>query len=199
MTRLRLCLVGFVIASLGCQTPVEEKPLATGPKQPIVATPNKTSVPILAPVISTGNPSEDNPSRLYQLKGLTQVAGTVGKHDFKFWVMDTDSKRQEGMMFLVDKDVKPSEGMIFIFKDIQPNDGHRGFWMKNCPLGLDILYVSSKMKVLNIGDGVPFQEKSVSPVGDFQYVVELKRGVSRKLGIKPGDTVNWPKDVVSQD
>lgn len=195
---IRLFGLCFCVVMVGCQPPVEPATVTVTPKVPVAA----PSPSPLAPTAKAGQTrvaNQENPSRLYQLKDLKQTPVTVGTHKFPLWVMDTDSKRQEGMMFLVDKEVKPNEGMIFLFKDPQPNDGARGFWMRNCSLGLDIIYVSASKKVLNIGDGVPYNEKPVVPAGAFQYVVELKRGMGRKMGIKPGDAVQWDKNVVSQD
>jgi hypothetical protein len=105
--------------------------------------------------------------------------------------MDDDGKRAEGMMFLTDKDVKEDQGMIFVFPGIQPVKDH-GFWMHNCPLGLDIVYIGKNKKVINVGDGAPQNDATVPPLKDYFYVLEVKRGWSKRHGLKAGDTVGIP-------
>ena len=85
--------------------------------------------------------------------------------------------------------------MLFIFKDADT----RGFWMQNCPLGLDICYIDSKGKVLNIGVGKPFSEESVPCKGQAQYVLELKVGRAKKFGIHAGTVLALPKGLVAKE
>ena len=61
----------------------------------------------------------NNRFRRNQLKDLQVVElklGTKLQHKFSTWVMDTDDKRNEGMMFLEDQDVSKTQAMIFVFK-----------------------------------------------------------------------------------
>jgi len=133
----------------------------------------------------TGN----DPERINQLKDLKVATIVANGHKVKVWLMDNESKRQEGMMFLRDKDVHADEGMLFLFPSVQPNDGAHGFWMHNCPLGLDICYIGKQKKVLNIADGKPFDETSLPPSGDYQYVLEMKVGCAKKIGVKTGTKI----------
>jgi uncharacterized membrane protein (UPF0127 family) len=71
--------------------------------------------------------------------------------------------------------------------------------MQNCPLGLDITYIDSKGKVLNIGVGKPYDESGVPSNGPAKYVLELKVGRAKKFGIKPGTVLNLPKDVKAKE
>ncbi len=192
-----MCLV--VLA--GCSststntTVAEPKPSDKIPERTKTAT---TPAPTAPPVSQTAK-STDNANRIHQLKDLKVVPIKVNGHPIQAWLMDTESKRAEGMMFLVDKDVKENEGMLFVFKDLQKNDGEHGFWMANCPLGLDIIYVNPDKQVLNVGDGKPFNRDSVAPAGDYLWVVELKRGTASKLGIRPGSKVEIPSGTKAQE
>src|SRR5690349_19195342 len=78
------------------------------------------------------------PQRLHQLKDLETRKMVVNGHTLTIWLMDNSSKRQEGMMWLEKKDVKDTEGMLFVFS----RASEQGFWMQNCPLSLDISYIS---------------------------------------------------------
>jgi hypothetical protein len=133
-----------------------------------------------------------NPNRVNQLKDLKVQVVKANGRPIRAWLMDNESKRQEGMMFLTEKDVADDQGMLFVFRDLQVTDGKRGFWMKNCPLALDIIYISPKKQVLNVGKGMPFREESVLPAGDYQYVLELKQGMAEKYGIKKGTVLELP-------
>ena len=137
-----------------------------------------------------------NPNRLHQLEDLKKTDLDVKGSTIHAWVMDDDDKQQEGMMFLEDKDVKADEGMLFAFSGLQeaaPGEQPRGFWMRNTLIPLDIVYMTPKGQVLNIGRGKVKDETNIPAEGAFQYVLELKAGTAARLGLKAGDTVPIPK------
>ncbi|MBS1702372.1 MAG: DUF192 domain-containing protein [Armatimonadetes bacterium] len=140
----------------------------------------------------------NNASRLYQLKDLPKIKIKTPGGDLNLWVMDTESKRQEGMMFLVDREVKDNEGMIFVFPEAQKKNGNYGFWMHNTILPLDIDYISKDKKLINVGKGVPFSDDQVKTEGDYLYVIEVKQGMSGKFGLNPGATVDIPSNLVGK-
>jgi uncharacterized membrane protein (UPF0127 family) len=161
-----------------------------GAAGPALSTPGTTPI-TLPPKI------EGNPNRVHQLKDLEKYDQTIKGKPFHLWVMDSDAKQQEGMMFLTDAEVKADEGMLFAFTSPQPtkypNGNPRGFWMQNTLIPLDIIYLSPQGKVLNIGKGQPRNETTVPAAGEFLNVVELKGGTAARLGLKPGDTIEIPK------
>ena len=133
--------------------------------------------------------------RIHQLADLESRKVKVGANTLSIWLMDDDSKREEGMMWLTDADVKDTEGMLFVFGDAQ----ERGFWMQNCPLGLDICYMDPKGKVISIVEGKPYREDSLPSKGKAQYVLELKVGRAKKFGIHPGTVLDLPKNLKPKD
>lgn len=143
-------------------------------------------------------PGEDNPSRIFQLKDLEKIVIHTHGGDLRLWVMDTEPKRQEGMMFLQNQEVKDNEGMIFVFPDVQKLSGNYAFWMHNTVLPLDIDYISKDKKVLNIGKGMPFSDDPVKPTGDYFYVIEVKQGMSQRFGLVPGTKVEIPSNLVGK-
>lgn len=166
------------------------------------ASETNTSPAINSPTTSnstTGSsPGEENPSRVYQLKDLEKIVIHTHGGDLRLWVMDTESKRQEGMMFLQNQEVKDNEGMIFVFPDVQKLSGNYAFWMHNTVLPLDIDYIAKDKKVLNIGKGVPFSDDPVKPTGDYFYVIEVKQGLSQRFGLVPGAKVDIPSNLVGK-
>lgn len=143
----------------------------------------------LAAILLTGFPQNPpasvapaNPNRIYQLRELPRRWVKTPKTSIPVWVMDTDSKRAEGMMFLTNKEVKDTEGMLFVFPDESP----RSFWMRNTILPLDICYLTKSGKVLNVAKARPYDESPVPSTGAAMYVLELKQGMAAKLGVKSG-------------
>ena len=73
-----------------------------------------------------------------------------------------------------------------------------GFWMKNTPMPLDLVFIGDDGKVKDIMPGEPFSEALIAPGVPSRFVLELKRGTAEKTGIKDGDLLRHPAiDAVS--
>lgn len=142
-------------------------------------------------------PAGYNGDRLFQLSGLETTTLKIGNRSIEVWLMDTDSKRQEGMMFLTEKEVKPEQGMLFVFPG--PQTAGRGFWMHNTVLPLDIAYISADKRVVHVVEGKPFDDTSLPSPADFQYVLELRKGGAAEYGVRKGATINIPSGVTAKD
>lgn len=138
-----------------------------------------------------------NPFRRYQLKDLDKAAVTIdGKHKLTLWVMDTEAKRQEGMMFLEESDYTEQQGMVFVFKDAEP----LSFWMKNTKVPLDIAYLGQDKKVIQTYTMSAFDTTSdYSSHGSAMYAIEVKSGLWKKLGVKVGSKFEIPATVKAKD
>ena len=132
-----------------------------------------------------------NPDRIYQLKDLKTANISVAGRRFTVWVMNTPTKRNEGMMFLKDKDVHIDQGMLFVFAAPQP----LSFWMRNTLIPLDIAFIDRTGKILNTPQMKPLDETGVPSRGDAMYALEMKQGAFKKYGIKPGMKVSIPHTV----
>jgi uncharacterized membrane protein (UPF0127 family) len=185
---MKLILLTTALICIGCQD-IGVKSTEVKAEDPSKIKPSSSHTP------AEPQDPRDKPLRIHQLRTLNKRKFKVNGHELTVWIMDDDSKRAEGMMHLEDKDVKDTEGMLFVFKNSQP----RSFWMQNCPLGLDIVYLDPKRKVLNIGAGKPYDESGVPSQGAAQYVLELKAGRAKKFGIKPGMVMDLPKDVKAKE
>lgn len=191
--RLTGALLLFAMLLASCGAPAEPTPSPEpAPTKPVTT---KEPEPAPAPI---EDPQKKDPryngSRVYQLSELRVVDLEVGTHKFKAWVMDSPGKRQEGMMFLPSDGFAANEAMLFAFPEAQP----LSFWMQNTPAPLDIAYVSKAKKLLNVQAGKPYDETPRPSTGDAQYVVEVKQGTFKRLGIKAGATVSFPADVVGR-
>jgi len=179
----------------GCQPAPVVQAEAPKPEPAVVQPSSEPIVPTGRELQSKSKDPRYKVERIHQLIDLEKRTMKVGNTTLTVWLMDDDSKRAEGMMWLVDKDVKDTEGMLFIFKDAAT----RGFWMQNCPLGLDISYIDPKGKVLNVGEGKPYSEETVPCKGQAQYVLELKVGRAKKFGIHAGTILTLPEHLTAKE
>lgn len=109
-----------------------------------------------------------------------------GIHTFRVEVASTPSQQARGLMFRTA--MGADEGMIF------PENPPRvpSFWMRNTVIPLDIIYIGTDGRILNIAaNAVPYDETPLSAVGLSSGVLELNGGRAEQLGIKPGDEVKW--------
>jgi len=114
------------------------------------------------------------------------IAGEV----FHLEVAETSDAFTQGLMRR--KHLKSHHGMLFPFKTPQKTY----FWMKNCLLPLDILFIKQG-KVVNIAEHAqpclqdPCQVFASS--GMVDTVIELNAGISHTLHLKPGSHINTPE------
>jgi len=104
----------------------------------------------------------------------------------------TNSQIQRGMMF---RDAVPDRtGMLFVFPDLEV----RSFWMKNCRVPLDAIFMDDTGTIVSIrhmavpdpyASGDPPSYSSFKPA---QFVIEIRAGEAARLGLAPGDQVDLP-------
>jgi uncharacterized membrane protein (UPF0127 family) len=105
---------------------------------------------------------------------------------FQVEIADTPVKRQLGLQYR--RDLAPDRGMIFLF----PKESMHSFWMKNTPIPLDMIFISSDRKIVGIVEqAVPFSTDSRSVPGASQFVLEINGGLARRYGIKAGDSIKF--------
>ena len=101
-------------------------------------------------------------------------------------VADDQDETMRGLMFR--KDLSWNAGMLFVFYDEEP----RTFWMKNTLIPLDMIFVDSNLKIVDIKENVPpcaeGDECPLYPSRErAQYVLEVNAGFVQENGIKIGD------------
>ncbi len=99
-------------------------------------------------------------------------------------VARSETERERGLMF---RNVLPeNHGMIFVFDEV---DQHT-FWMKNTPLSLDLFYLDEALNVVGVVEGAtPFSEAGITVARPSKYVIELKAGSARALGVSVSSSV----------
>lgn len=119
-------------------------------------------------------------------------AGQGTTHDFSIEIADNESERSRGLMFRERMD--DDHGMLFIYD--QPR--RPGFWMKNTPMPLDLMFIDDEGVIRSIMPGEPFSTAAIAPDVIVRFVLEVKRGTAQKAGITEGDRVSHPRiDAVS--
>lgn len=110
------------------------------------------------------------------------LIAVTGKGDvpFRIEIADEPGERSMGLMFR--KDLADDQGMLFVFEQTQPV----GFWMKNTPLPLDLVFIGPNGKVLDVLPGTPFSEAVIAPDEPARFVLELKAGTAARTGIADG-------------
>jgi uncharacterized membrane protein (UPF0127 family) len=126
----------------------------------------------------------------HALSGLPVIPLTVtsaaGQHGFRVEVARSEAEQARGLMFRTE--LGPNEGMLF---PREPADV-ASFWMKNTPLPLDIIFIGTDHRVLNIAAmTTPYSLTPVAAAGLTAAVLEIPGGRAKELGIGPGATVAW--------
>jgi uncharacterized protein len=117
----------------------------------------------------------------------TQIAIDTanGVRTFTVEIAGDDNSRRLGLMDRTT--MAPDAGMLFDFHQPVPV----AFWMKNTPLSLDMLFIRADGTISSIAaNTTPYSEKTVPSQEPIQAVLEINGGMSRQLGIEPGDKVH---------
>lgn len=109
-----------------------------------------------------------------------------GEQRFSIEIADDDRERSAGLMFRAE--MQDSHGMLFVFEETRPV----GFWMRNTPMPLDLVFIGEDGRVSAVLPGEPYSEALISPQVPVRFVLELKRGIAQKAGIEPGDRLRHP-------
>jgi len=108
--------------------------------------------------------------------------------EFRLEVAADPASQRRGYMFR--EHVPADEGMLFVYRET----GRRAFWMKNCRVSLDIVWLDASSLVVEIAHSLrPCPETgpcpSVEPQRMARHVLEVVGGTARREGLAVGDLV----------
>lgn len=104
--------------------------------------------------------------------------------EFNVETATTDDQRSLGLMFR--REMADDHGMIFLFKP----ERQVTFTMRNTYISLDMIFISGDGTIESILENTePLEWGPFPSKGDVRAVLEINGGLSKKLGIKPGDRV----------
>ena len=113
----------------------------------------------------------------------------AGRHDFWVEIADEEPERQRGLMYR--PPLEADRGMLFEWPGEAAQE--RGFWMRNTPSALDIIYVAEGGRILSITrNATPNSDALLPSYGPAAGVLELRAGRADEIGAKPGDRVQHP-------
>jgi uncharacterized protein len=120
------------------------------------------------------------------LEPLTVITAS-GEHRFMVEIADDDAERQRGLMER--EPLADDRGMLFQFPDV----AERGFWMRNTPSPLDIIYIDPHGRIVSIAkNATPYSEAIIPSDGPASGVLELRAGRADEIGARAGDRVRHP-------
>lgn len=97
-------------------------------------------------------------------------------------VADTDSEWEYGLMNRTS--MGPYHGMLFVFND----EGTRSFWMKDTLIPLDMVFLDSSGRIVDINkNATPLSEIVFTAKSPSKYVVEVNGGFCDLHSIRIGD------------
>ena len=130
---------------------------------------------------------------LFKQETAVQTTSEIKEACFKQRCFSVESaktavERERGLMFRENLD--KNNGMLFIF----PKEDKWNFWMKNTLIPLDIIWIDSNNKIVEIKENaLPCKEnlcQIYSPKTKAKYVLELNSGITKENNIKIGDEVD---------
>ena len=173
--RQYLPLVGLCCLLLACSTPDSAGTADTGPLAPVLTSEADTN---------DADPSSmlTGPGQVLPITAQAIIAGETVELE----VAQTARQQQLGLMHR--KTLPNNRGMLFPFSPARPV----GFWMKNVPVGLDMVFVYQG-QVQGIAEAPPCVADPCPTYSPGRLlvdnVIELRIGRAAELGLEAGDRV----------
>lgn len=124
---------------------------------------------------------------IYCSPGVKMIPLYIGSEKFVVEIADTFEKHRTGLMFR--QSIPDDFGMLFVHN----REEYRSYWMKNCLVNLDIIYLDKNKQIINIHIAAPPCKmepcKGYPSERPAQYVLELRANRAKELNLKPGDTI----------
>ncbi len=155
------------------------------------------SLPIavgLAIFVESAQVDPDPSRRVYPLSKLQKASVHLGKHSVAVWLMDSEGKRAEGMMYLKSSTIGKGQGMLFVF----PESRVLSFWNQNVHFNLDVAYLDGKGTVIA---AVVLKAHDATPKSSGRpalYALEMRQGEFRRIGIKAGVKFRLPRGLAAK-
>jgi len=107
---------------------------------------------------------------------------------FVIELAETDAEQAQGLMYR--RSIPERGGMLFVDEE----ESMQSFWMRNTPLPLDILFVRADGRIVNIVERTtPYSDENINSTAPAQYVLEVRAGTSKRLGIDSTAYISWQR------
>lgn len=147
-----------------------------------------------AGILSSGCGSEERNLPTIETEASFRKDGTVTFHHpsgdtiatIDVEIADTPTAQARGLMGR--RSLPPQSGMLFVFEETDTT----GFWMRNTPLPLDIIFIDRDGRIINIAERTtPYSDSLILPEAPRQYVVEVRAGYADRLGLTDSTRMTW--------
>jgi uncharacterized protein len=115
----------------------------------------------------------------------------IGSERFDLEIAISPHDQEVGLMHRDSLD--SDHGMIFI----SPKEQAQTFWNHDVHFPLDLIFLGNNGHVVSLKDMNAYDEKVVASDAPAQYVIELNAGTAARVGVKVGDQLMLPGDVLS--
>lgn len=119
---------------------------------------------------------------------MKKIKINIGNKEYVVKVAETEEQQREGLQNT--KELATDEGMLFIWE--KPEE--ISMWMKNTKIPLDVVFMDSDFKVLDVLEGIPETEDYLT-VDETSAVLEVNKG----SGIKKDDTLEFIGGSIKSD
>ena len=142
--------------------------------------------PLLVVVALVAACTHTSPARVVRDPEVVLVAAGGAELRVKVEVARTPEETQRGLMFRDHLD--DGKGMLFLF----PEPRKLQFWMHNTYIPLDMIFITSEMKILGVVEkATPLTDDPRGPAGVSQYVLEVPGGWAGVHGVRAGGVVRF--------
>ncbi|GAB4251769.1 MAG: hypothetical protein Kow00129_12650 [Thermoleophilia bacterium] len=175
-----LLAVATLVALPSCSAEGQDPP---PPGSSTTAAPADTAAPTTTASENPTDPGEPTAQALDEARITIRHADGKASH-LTVEVADSQTEREKGLMFR--RNLEDDHGMLFVF----PQPADHGFWMKNTPLPLDMIFIDSSRRVAAIISGARPHSTEVLRAGvPSRYVLEVNAGWAEEVGLRVGDQI----------
>lgn len=162
---------------VACAPTIEEEN-----NKPVSTPPTATESP--SPEVDPEKPKEEFQGQVLPITATAEIVGSDKIFDLE--VAATPEQQQLGLMYR--ESLPDNRGMLFEFNPPMPVS----FWMKNCRMNLDIIFLRNG-EIQAIARDVPPCTTSPCPTygtpAAIDQVIEIRGGLADEIGIKEGDKI----------
>jgi hypothetical protein len=139
---------------------------------------------VVAPLFAAGAAA---PASITFEESLLTIDAADDQFEFQVELAVSPAQRSQGLMFR--ESLEEDRGMLFDFG--KPEQA--AMWMRNTYVSLDMLFIDTHGRITQIAANTqPLSDAVIASREPVRAVLELRGGISAKLGIKPGDRVIHP-------
>ena len=112
------------------------------------------------------------------------IQASISGKTIQLEVANTQALRSQGLMGV--NELADNQGMIFIW----PGAARRCMWMKNTYIPLNVAYIDTKGKILEIYEMLPLSEDSICSKKRVKYALEVNLDWFKRNNVNVGDQMD---------